>query len=876
MSNIEHGMKKGEVGRLLLWSGVAAWAALFIVPLASLYLGAGGPSPGAASTPRLDWLGTGLRSVGLSAGVAALAVLLGYIPGKLLAGSFMPSSPTAAGSALPSATQSMSGEAEVRRQSRRRAVLLFLLLLPLLLPAYVLSFAWRMLLSPSTALGQYVSSRPDLAYAANLLTTYAVLLLWHWPVAALLLAQGWRNIAPSSLEMARLDAGPARRFTGVVLPLLGGPILLAFGTCFVLSLGEYTTFHLAGLRTIGTDVDVMFRLGRDEHVAARAAWPLALLAAAVATALWRASARARPGGDSAEEGAASTGVPRGRRAQWIVLAALLAVSCAAPIGLFVAFLSEPSRFRQFGALHWDQLQWSALVAAVAGLISLWIARTATAFGRPPRGNAANARWGKLPPLLSAIMQVTILLCMFLPPSLLAVALLKIMAALDLPAAIRNSWLAVSAGLVLRYCGLATIVLWFARRSEDRQLEELSAVDGASPFRAWLHVHLPRHWPLPAGAFLMVLLFGLTEVPATMLLLPPGLPSLPQWLLDQMHHLRDQHVVVACLVLIGAYLALAAAAAFVMWLFSQRSPRRYVVIVPALLCLLLAGCGNRAAGRAPDVEGAFGRTGSGEGEFLYPRAIALAADGSVWVIDKTGRAQHFSPDGKFLSSFSMPLAEAGKPTGLAIGPEGYLYVADTHYHRVLVFSPDGRLVRQFGRFGREDGCFLYPTHVAFAPDGRIFVSEYGGNDRISVFSPDGNFLRSFGSPGEGAGQFSRPAAMAVDSARGRLYIADACNHRIAVYDLDGRPLGCFGSVGDGPGELRYPYGLSLLGDGSLAVCEFGNNRVQVFGPDGRSLRVCGEAGRALGQLAYPWGVAVDGRRRAFVVDAGNNRVQIWRL
>jgi DNA-binding beta-propeller fold protein YncE len=300
-----------------------------------------------------------------------------------------------------------------------------------------------------------------------------------------------------------------------------------------------------------------------------------------------------------------------------------------------------------------------------------------------------------------------------------------------------------------------------------------------------------------------------------------------------------------------------------------------ILLPVLLCVVLAGCREKASSHpAPNVAGSFGRTGSGNGEFLYPRAIAGAADGSLWVIDKTGRVQHFSPDGAFLSSFPMPQIEAGKPTGLAVGPEGNLYVADTHYHRVTVFSPDGKIVRQFGSLGQEPGQFIYPLHVAFAPDGRMFVSEYGGNDRISIFSPDGNFLGSFGSLGEGQGQLSRPAAMAVDAKAGRLYVADACNHRIAVYDLAGKVLFYFGSAGAESGQLRYPYGLSLLADGSLAVCEFGNNRVQVFSPEGKSLGVYGEAGRSPGQLAYPWGIAGGAGGRLYVVDAGNNRVQIW--
>jgi len=281
-----------------------------------------------------------------------------------------------------------------------------------------------------------------------------------------------------------------------------------------------------------------------------------------------------------------------------------------------------------------------------------------------------------------------------------------------------------------------------------------------------------------------------------------------------------------------------------------------------------------------VLGAFGKTGSGHGEFLYPRPIARAPDGTLWVVDKgTGRLQHFRENGEFLGMFRMPQIESGKPTGLCVGPDGLLYVADTHYSRVMVFSAQGREIRRFGRHGTEDGCFIYPTDVAIAGDGKggtkVFVSEFGGNDRVSVFTPQGEFLYQFGSPGGGQGELQRPAGMAVDERRGRLYVADACNHRIAVYDLEGRLAGYIGKCGSGPGELRYPYDVALREDGTILVCEYGNNRLQVLAPDGRCLWLAGGAGRDLGQLAYPWGVAAAGRM-AFVVDAGNNRVQVWRL
>ncbi|KPK80754.1 MAG: hypothetical protein AMJ81_11420 [Phycisphaerae bacterium SM23_33] len=311
------------------------------------------------------------------------------------------------------------------------------------------------------------------------------------------------------------------------------------------------------------------------------------------------------------------------------------------------------------------------------------------------------------------------------------------------------------------------------------------------------------------------------------------------------------------------------------LVRRRSLAASIVVLALGLSLHLAGCDSTPAGQV-EVLASIGKTGRGPCEFIYPRAIDLAADGTLWVVDKTGRLQHIGPDGSFISVIRMPEIEAGKPTGLSIGPDGNVWVADTHYHRVMVFSPAGELVRQFGRFGQGPGCFIYPTDVAFADDGRVFVSEYGGNDRVSVFSPQGKFLHSFGSPGSGRGQFSRPAALAVDQKRRRLYVADAVNHRIAIYDLRGGLLGYIGAAGKGPGELRYPYDLALTADGSLVVCEYGNNRLQVFAPDGASRGTYGGPGRQLGQLAYPWGVAVDDKGTAYVVDAGNNRLQVWRL
>lgn len=299
-------------------------------------------------------------------------------------------------------------------------------------------------------------------------------------------------------------------------------------------------------------------------------------------------------------------------------------------------------------------------------------------------------------------------------------------------------------------------------------------------------------------------------------------------------------------------------------------RRVSGLVFAAAIALCGGCGEGKPAGAPLFS--FGRTGIGAGEFNYPRAGDLGGDGLLYIVDKGGRLQVLDQRGEFVRAWYMPEHLAGKPCGLAVAADGRIYTADTHYSRVLVFSPDGQELARFGTFGDGPGQFRLPTDVAIDPAGFIYVSEYGGNDRISKFDANWRFVTSFGGVDAGEGRLERPQSLLID-VDGSLWVADSCNHRIVHFSADGALLGHFGSLGPGIGELRFPYSVDRLSDGTLVVAEYGNNRVQRFDMSGRSLGTWGSAGRAMGQLAYPWAVVVGDSDRVFVIDSGNNRVQV---
>jgi DNA-binding beta-propeller fold protein YncE len=304
--------------------------------------------------------------------------------------------------------------------------------------------------------------------------------------------------------------------------------------------------------------------------------------------------------------------------------------------------------------------------------------------------------------------------------------------------------------------------------------------------------------------------------------------------------------------------------------SSKVGKRIFALIAVPLVACLAGCSDPTKPQAIWCE-----TGTGPAEVVYPRAITYdPTHDTFFIIDRIAHVQRLDRNGHCLCEWQLPLTGGGRegPLCTGIAPDGNLYIPDTHYHHVLIYSPAGKLLGTFGSEGEGDGQFLLPTSIAF-DRGRIFICEYGGNDRVQVFDLQWHKLYQFGRWGNGDGEFSRPESMVIDN--GLVYITDACNHRIVVFTTEGKWLRNMGSPGSAPGQFRFPYGLAIDNEGRLIVCEFGNNRVQMIDKEtGRGLKIWGSPGRLPGQLAYPYAVAVDKKDRIVAVDGGNNRLQVF--
>ncbi|HUE88148.1 MAG TPA: 6-bladed beta-propeller [Vicinamibacterales bacterium] len=131
-----------------------------------------------------------------------------------------------------------------------------------------------------------------------------------------------------------------------------------------------------------------------------------------------------------------------------------------------------------------------------------------------------------------------------------------------------------------------------------------------------------------------------------------------------------------------------------------------------------------------------------------------------------------------------------PHSIRIAPDGNVWTTDAKTSRVVEFSPEGKFLSEIAVGGLPEGCesaFCGTTDVAFGPDGRIFVSDGYRNARVLEYSADGRLVREWGRAGSGRGEFRLPHSLVVDDDR-TIWVADRENGRVQRFDLQGKWLG----------------------------------------------------------------------------------------
>ena len=225
-----------------------------------------------------------------------------------------------------------------------------------------------------------------------------------------------------------------------------------------------------------------------------------------------------------------------------------------------------------------------------------------------------------------------------------------------------------------------------------------------------------------------------------------------------------------------------------------------------------------------------------------------------------------------ATWQVLVSGSGIVSGLALDGLGDLYAVEYDKNRIIEYTVQGAVVRQWGSAGSGPGQWNTPIRVAIDAKGDVYITDTG-NNRIQKFSATGQPLAQWGKLGDGPGQFDFPEGVTVD-AQGNIYVADTRNARIQKLSPTGTPVLQWGRSGDQPGQFnRMPVDLALDRHGDIFVTEAnGLNRIHEFSVTGAFLGRWGGSGDSPGQFNEPRGLAFDKNGDVYVADTGNNRIQ----
>ena len=245
----------------------------------------------------------------------------------------------------------------------------------------------------------------------------------------------------------------------------------------------------------------------------------------------------------------------------------------------------------------------------------------------------------------------------------------------------------------------------------------------------------------------------------------------------------------------------------------------------------------------------------------PVSIALGPDGSIYFSEYANHCiRRVTPSGYITTvagngtqeyggdGHPATEAELNTPYGIAVAPDGTLYIADSENHRIRQVTPNGIIttIAGTGDIGHSgdggpatEAMLDHPNAVALAPDGSLYITS-------------GNSIRRIGTDG---------------------IITTVAGGAIEGYSGDGGPAT--------RARLYWPNGITIGSDGSLYISDRMNHCIRLITPDGIISTLAGngsegysgeEGPPAQAQLDFPSGVAIGPNGIVYVVDTGNNCIR----
>ena len=251
------------------------------------------------------------------------------------------------------------------------------------------------------------------------------------------------------------------------------------------------------------------------------------------------------------------------------------------------------------------------------------------------------------------------------------------------------------------------------------------------------------------------------------------------------------------------------------------------------------------------------------DFVSASDVAVNSNDEIHVFSRGAHPLTiWDTDGNFISSWGEGTFSDNEH-GIFIGPNDHVWLVDANFHIATEHTPDGDLVQTLGNklapaptyYGNP---FNMPSGLAIAPDGSLFVSDGYGNRRVHKFSAQGEHLLSWGSPGTSPGEFALVHNISVDK-NGRVMACDRENNRIQIFDGDGVFLEQWT-------DLHMPGDIWIRDDLVYVVEQSDAGGVSIWDLDGSLItRWHGDRGPGKGTMTAGHGITVDSQGSVYVAE-----------